>query len=208
LRQPADLAKVEKEPQGGFSMPSARVMPHISHLQPALDHWPAYMHSRASAVLMLFIPDPEPNAPARIVFTRRSTLVRTHKGQIGFPGGRREEGDTSPIITALRETHEEIGLPPEAVEVLGMLPTLPSLDRRSVVPIVGYSHVDLTTLASNEDEVAELFALPWPSLSPESLQNLRFNVFGLWRETPYFPASGYHVWGLTAWMLKTAALRS
>lgn len=189
-------------------MPSAAMMPQISHLQPALDHWPATMHSRASAVLMLFIPDPEPDAPARIVFTRRSTLVRTHKGQIGFPGGRREEVDASPIVTALRETHEEIGLPPEAVEVLGMLPVLPSLDRRSVVPIVGYSHVDLTTLASNADEVAELFALPWPDFTPEAMQNLRFNVFGLWRETPYFPASGYHVWGLTAWMLKNAALRS
>jgi 8-oxo-dGTP pyrophosphatase MutT (NUDIX family) len=110
-------------------------------------------------------------------------------------------------VTALRETHEEIGLPPEAVEVLGMLPVLPSLDRRSVVPIVGYSHVDLASLASNADEVAELFALPWPYFTPEAMQNLRFNVFGLWRETPYFPASGYHVWGLTAWMLKNAALR-
>lgn len=189
-------------------MPSARVMPQISHLQPALDHWPATMHSRASAVLMLFIPDPEPDAPARIVFTRRSTLVRTHKGQIGFPGGRREETDDSPIITALRETQEEIGLEPTAVEVLGMLPALPSLDRRSVVPIVGFSQVDLATLASNADEVAELFALPWPYFTPEAMQNLRFNVFGRWRETPYFPASGYHVWGLTAWMLKSAALRS
>ncbi len=187
-------------------MPSAKVMPHINHLQPALDHWPVTMHSRASAVLMLFIPDPEPNAPARIVFTRRSTLVRTHKGQIGFPGGRREESDNSPIVTALRETHEEIGLEPTAVEVLGRLPALPSLDRRSVVPIVGYSHVDLATLASNADEVAELFALPWPYFTPEAMQNLRFNVFGRWRETPYFPASGYHVWGLTAWMLKSAAL--
>ncbi len=189
-------------------MPSAKVMPYISHLQPALDHWPATMHSRASAVLMLFIPDPDPDAPARIVFTRRSTLVRTHKGQIGFPGGRREENDSSPIVTALRETHEEIGLEPAAVEVLGMLPALPSLDRRSVVPIVGYSHVDLASLASNADEVAELFALPWPFFAPEAMQNLRFNVFGRWRETPYFPASGYHVWGLTAWMLKSAALGS
>jgi len=189
-------------------MPSAAMMPQISHLQPALDHWPAHMHSRASAVLMLFIPDPEPNAPARLVFPRRSTLGRPQQGQRCFPRGRRQYTHASPIVTALRETHEEIGLPPEAVEVLGMLPTLPSLDRRSVVPIVGYSHVDLATLASNADEVAELFALPWPSLSLEAMQNLRFNVFGRWRETPYFPASGYHVWGLTAWMLKSAALRS
>jgi 8-oxo-dGTP pyrophosphatase MutT (NUDIX family) len=189
-------------------MPSAAMMPRVSHLQPALDRWPAEMHSRASAVLMLFIPDSDPQAPARIVFTRRSTLVRTHKGQIGFPGGRREAGDISPVATALRETHEEIGLHPEAVEVLGMLPPLPSLDRRAVVPIVGFSHVDLTTLAANEDEVAELFALPWTSFTPEAMQNLRFNVFGLWRDTPYFPALGYHVWGLTAWMLKTAALHS
>ncbi|HYX34157.1 MAG TPA: CoA pyrophosphatase [Oligoflexus sp.] len=189
-------------------MTSAVMMPRLRHLEPVLDHWPAVMHSRASAVLMLFIPDRDPGAPARIVFTRRSTLVRTHKGQIGFPGGRREATDASPVVTALRETHEEIGLPPGAVEVLGMLPPLPSLDRRSVIPIVGFSQVDLATLAANADEVAELFALPWPSFTPEVMQNLRFNVFGCWRETPYFPASGYHVWGLTAWMLKTAALYS
>jgi 8-oxo-dGTP pyrophosphatase MutT (NUDIX family) len=157
---------------------------------------------------MLFIPDPDPDAPARIVFTRRSTLVRTHKGQIGFPGGRREEADLSPVVTALRETEEEIGLIPAAVEVLGMLPPMPSLDRRPVIPIVGFSQVDLATLASNADEVAELFALPWPLFTTMAMQNLRFNVFGRWRETPYFPASGYHVWGLTAWILKTAALRS
>lgn len=184
------------------------MMPGLSHLQPALDHWPVPMHSRASAVLMLFIPDLVPNSPARIVFTRRSTLVRTHKGQIGFPGGRREETDASPVATALRETHEEIGLPPEAVEVLGMLPALPGMDRRSVVPIVGFSRVDLLTLAANADEVAELFALPWPLFSPAAMHNLRFNVFGCWRETPYFPASGYHIWGLTAWILKNAELQS
>jgi 8-oxo-dGTP pyrophosphatase MutT (NUDIX family) len=189
-------------------MPIAAMMPRLSHLQSALDQWPETMHNRASAVLMLFVPDPKPEAPARIVFTRRSTLVRTHKGQIGFPGGRREAIDASPIVTALRETHEEIGLPPKAVEVLGMLPALPSLDGRSVIPIVGFSHVDLATLAANADEVAELFAVPWPLLTPEAMHNLRFNVFGLWRETPYFPASGYHIWGLTAWILKTAAPHS
>lgn len=184
------------------------LMPGFRQLQPVLDHWPRDMHSRASAVLMLFIPDPDPTAPARIVFTRRSTLVRTHKGQIGFPGGRREEGDISPVATALRETYEEIGLPPEAVEVLGMLPPLPSLDRRAVIPIVGTSAVDLPQLVANADEVAELFALPWLLFSTEAMQSLRFNVFGRWRETPYFPAAGYHVWGLTAWILKNAELRS
>ncbi len=93
-------------------MPSAKVMPHISHLQPALDHWPATMHSRASAVLMLFIPDPDPDAPARIVFTRRSTLVRTHKGQIGFPGVqlvRRNDGE-----------FERLPIDGQSIDVLGL----------------------------------------------------------------------------------------
>lgn len=183
-------------------------MPMLEHLLAPIDHWSPEMHSRASAVLMLFVPDLVPGQPARIVFTKRSTLVRTHKGQIGFPGGRREASDASPIVTALRETHEEIGLAPGAIEVLGMLSPLPGLDRRSVVPVIGYSHVDPATLAANADEVAELFALPWPLFSAMAMENLRFNVFGRWRETPYFPASGYHVWGLTAWILRLAELKS
>jgi 8-oxo-dGTP pyrophosphatase MutT (NUDIX family) len=184
------------------------VMPQFHQLRPAAERWSEDAHSRASAVLMLFIPDAHGQAPAHIVFTRRSTLVRTHKGQIGFPGGRREESDSSPVKTALREAEEEIGVQASSVEVLGALPVLPGLDRRSVVPIVGFSRVGLGSLAANADEVAEIFALPWPLFAHEAMENLRFNVFGRWRETPYFSASGYHVWGLTAWILKTADLRS
>ncbi len=164
------------------------------------------MHARASAVLLLFIPGESSHDAPRIVFTRRSTLVRTHKGQIGFPGGRREESDTDPVVTALREASEEIGLAPDQVEVLGCLPTLPGLDRRSIVPIVGMSSVNLEALEANADEVAELFALPWTLFVAATAQNLRFNVFGRWRETPYFPALGYHIWGLTAWILQQAQL--
>jgi len=182
-------------------------LPWINNLTPIMETWAADMHSRASAVLILFIPDDDPAAAARIVFTRRSTLVRTHKGQIGFPGGRREETDASPVSTALRECQEEIGLAADQVELIGCLPPLPGLDQRSIVPVVGISRVLLSAFDASPDEVAELFALPWPLFTTLSMQNLSFNVFGRWRETPYFPASGYHVWGLTAWILKQAELR-
>jgi 8-oxo-dGTP pyrophosphatase MutT (NUDIX family) len=183
-------------------------LPSINNLVPTMETWTADMHARASAVLMLFIPDDDPLAPARIVFTRRSTQVRTHKGQIGFPGGRREASDANPVVTALRECQEEIGLAADQVKLIGCLPPLPGLDRRSIVPVIGMSRVQLSAFAASPDEVAELFALPWPLFTSLAMQNLRFNVFGRWRETPYFPAAGYHVWGLTAWILKQAELRA
>ncbi|MFY7930834.1 MAG: hypothetical protein ACOVS5_18345, partial [Oligoflexus sp.] len=77
-------------------------LPLIGGLQPAPDQWPEAIPARASAVLCLFIPPQAPSLEVRVVFTQRSAMVRTHRGQIGFPGGRREIQDRSPIATALR----------------------------------------------------------------------------------------------------------
>lgn len=73
----------------------------------------------------------------RLIFQQRSTRVEDHKGQVSLPGGRRDEGDASLRETALRETHEEIGVPPGAVEVLGRLDDITTGTGYAVSAFVG-----------------------------------------------------------------------
>ncbi len=92
-------------------------------------------HLVPSAVLVpLFLKEGE----YHILFTQRTEKVKEHKGQISFPGGAYEEGDGTLLSTALRESAEEIGLAPEAVEVLGELDDMPTIGSDFVIsPFVG-----------------------------------------------------------------------
>jgi 8-oxo-dGTP pyrophosphatase MutT (NUDIX family) len=73
----------------------------------------------------------------RVLVTQRTQTVEYHKGQISFPGGACEPGDVSLVATALRETFEEIGIPPEVVKVLGILDDFPTITSFIVTPVVG-----------------------------------------------------------------------
>ena len=73
----------------------------------------------------------------KIIYTLRSNKVSSHQGEVSFPGGMQEESDTSLIMTALRESEEEIGLPQNCVEILGSLDTMVSRFNVSVTPFVG-----------------------------------------------------------------------
>lgn len=183
---------------------TTEVRPRIRGLNPEPLAWPADSSPRAAAVLCLLLHPPESEEPWHILFTRRSTLVSSHRGQIGFPGGRREVWDSSPSSTALREAYEEIGLDPARVRILGSLEAVKSLDLHPVIPIVGEADVRLTELTPNPSEVAEVFSVPWTCFLPEAQEKLRFNLFGRWRETLLYPAAGYQIWGLTALMLHLA----
>lgn len=178
----------------------------MAKIEAAPSCWPDHFHERSSAVLILFIPAPEPSQAAHIVFTRRSISMRTHKGQIGFPGGRRESKDCHPAATALRESWEEIGLPPNQVTVVGAWPAMLDLNHRPIIAIAGFAATTLQELKPNPDEVSAIFSLPWDILKLESSQAIEFNLFGYWRKTAYFPASGYHIWGLTAMLLLRAEM--
>lgn len=182
-----------------------QLLPIISGLQPSPETWQEHFDKRSSSVLLLFIPGNNPSDAWQIVFTRRSIRVRTHKGQIGLPGGRREISDQGPITTALRETEEEIGLKSSSIKILGSLSPQSGLDKTPILPIIGIAEIRLTELKANPDEVAEIFALPWPLFAVNLSQTLRILVFGRWRETPYFAAMGYDIWGLTASIITRAA---
>ncbi len=74
---------------------------------------------------------------AHLLFTQRTFTVKDHRGQISFPGGVKDAGDPNLLATALRETQEEIGLEPEAVEVLGALPPVATITGYRITPFVG-----------------------------------------------------------------------
>jgi 8-oxo-dGTP pyrophosphatase MutT (NUDIX family) len=111
---------------------------------------------REAAVLApLFWRDGEPWA----YLTKRPMSLRKHPGQISFPGGGRESGDLTALHTALRETHEELGIRPEQVRVLGMLGAMPTITSFWVTPFVGVVPTDVA-LTPNATEIEEVLRAP------------------------------------------------
>lgn len=94
-----------------------------------------------------------------VVLTRRVDSLRHHAGQVSFPGGRVDSSDVDLEATALREAHEEIGLPGDAVTPLGRLNEMPTITGFRVTPVVGVVHREVPFVA-NPDEVATVFRVP------------------------------------------------
>lgn len=134
-----------------------------------------------------------------ITFTERSHSLRNHPGQIAFPGGRREEGDDGPAGTALREAHEEIGLDPSWVKVLGLLPaTALPVSRFDVRPVMGVWSGEYPVRAVNPSEVASVHRWPIADLvDPANRYTFRHpmgHVGPAWQFGEYF------LWGFTAYL--------
>ncbi len=136
-----------------------------------------------------------------LLLTVRADHLRSHKGQISFPGGGRDPGDVDAIGTALREAHEEIGLSPQSVEVLGYLDDYPTLTKYMVTPVVGL--IDgAPELTVDTNEVAEAFEVPLAFvLDPASYEKKILSREGL--NVPFFELNWqqYRIWGATAGML-------
>jgi 8-oxo-dGTP pyrophosphatase MutT (NUDIX family) len=111
---------------------------------------------RASAVLApLFERDGE----VYVLLVLRAQGMRSHSGQVAFPGGKRDPPDESLLATALREAEEEIALPPSEVDVLGALDDLPTITGYVITPYVGWIRADCA-LVPNAAEVARVLATP------------------------------------------------
>ena len=136
-----------------------------------------------------------------ILLTRRADTLRHHKGQISFPGGRRDPEDASFADCALREAEEEVALPRDRVEVIGYLDDYPTLSRYLVTPVVAL--VDPPeTYRFDPGEVAEVFEVPLPAV----LDRARFRRGMLDRDGLRLPFlelqhEGRRIWGATAGML-------
>lgn len=136
-----------------------------------------------------------------VLLTRRTDHLHHHPGQISFPGGRVEAGDASRVMTALRETEEEIGLGPEQVELLGHLPEYLTGTGFCVTPVIGLVHPPFE-LQLDTFEVAEVFEVPLDFLmNPDNHKIHSMEYQGRMREYHAMPYGDYYIWGATAGIL-------
>lgn len=133
-----------------------------------------------------------------VLYTRRSDRIASHRGQVAFPGGGFDRRDPDLMATALRETHEEVGLAPTAIRILGSFPGRRTFSTNiEVTPFVGVIH-GMPELRADPREVAEIFTVPLRALSdPRHRGRHQWNHDG---EVDGYPAilyGGQIIWGLT-----------
>jgi 8-oxo-dGTP pyrophosphatase MutT (NUDIX family) len=136
-----------------------------------------------------------------VLLTKRTSDLKQHAGQIAFPGGRMEETDADPVACALRETEEETGLPPAAVEILGTLDPYLTITGYEVTPVVGVITPPFT-LKPDPIEVAETFEVPLSFLmDPANHHRVEREYKGLTRAYYAMPFGQKYIWGATAGMI-------
>lgn len=161
------------------------------------------VNQRQAAVLVPIVRRPEPG----LLLTQRSTKLRKHPGQVAFPGGAVDSTDASLIAAALREAQEEVAIPPESVEIIGMLPPVDSVTGFQVTPVVGVIPPNLHYHAS-VDEVSSVFEMPLA----EALRLGRYHPLDIHRRGDSHRVwlswyQHYFVWGMTAGIIRELALQ-
>ena len=136
-----------------------------------------------------------------ILLTKRSNNLKNHPGQIAFPGGKKDQIDSSPIETALRETQEEVGLNPKNVEIIASLPSHKTATGFVIKPYLGLINQPFSEIL-RQGEVDEIFTVPYEYILNEenfSIQTRKWN--GSQRSYYVIPYGPYYVWGATARIL-------
>ncbi len=156
--------------------------------------------ARKAAVLIALF---EQENALYLTFIRRASTLRAHSGEIAFPGGGVDATDTSPVMTALREAYEEIGLEPGRAEVLGVLtPVFTIVSNYLIMPVVAYLPRGLGELQLQASEVTELILAPLQALADPAIAHTEQWVRGDTARTVYFYDYGpYRIWGATGRIL-------
>lgn len=137
-----------------------------------------------------------------VILTRRTVHLSSHAGQVSFPGGRCEACDPDAVTTALRESEEEIGLPPEYVEVVGELDEYRTGTGFRITPVVGFVRENVR-LRPDPNEVDEIFEVPFDFLmDPRNHRLERVHWRGALREYYAIPYQGHNIWGATAGIIR------
>lgn len=157
---------------------------------------PDFRH--AAVLVPLFWNDGEPH----VVFTKRSTKVPHHKGQISFPGGSIDASDPDAFAAAVRETHEEIGVPGSEVRLLGRLDDIITITHFVVTPFVAEIPRGIT-FTPNDFEIDEIFdvalrELANPAYLREDLVEFENRPYPIY----YFQHKGHNIWGATGKILR------
>ena len=174
-----------------------------------------------AAKYAILVPLAETGSGDALLLEVRSQLVK-QPGEVCFPGGRAESGESA-VEAAVRETCEELGIEPDAIEVISELPTLTMGDGREVYPVFARLHIEgIDGLRLSEDEVAEVFLLPvsWLRENPPAHYDLASTAdgdlpakllgylshYGEYRktgQTDYYEYKSYGIWGLTARIIRS-----
>jgi len=190
------LAPLESRVNAGSDAPAGR---NDFELNPELEALADAEHKRPAAVL---IPVIEGAKQASILFTQRTDELPTHAGQISFPGGKMDIGDTNVVETALREAREEIGLEAEYIDTIGFLDDYITSTGYRISPLVavirqGYS------ITPDRREVAEVFDVPLSFLMNVQNHEMHSREWrGAQRKFYAMPYGNRFIWGATAGMLR------
>jgi 8-oxo-dGTP pyrophosphatase MutT (NUDIX family) len=178
--------------------PTAVVMP------PGSESWPAGMREQLAQTLKpagVLIPIIERDVGLSVLLTQRSAELKHHAAQVSFPGGRMEESDTDILAAALRETHEEVGIAPQEVSVIGFLDPMPTVTGYAVTPVVGLLS-EPADLMVDTSEVEYAFEVPLLFLLDKRNQRAAEREFhGKKMPIIEFVYDDKRIWGATAFML-------
>jgi 8-oxo-dGTP pyrophosphatase MutT (NUDIX family) len=160
---------------------------------------PPHPHRRAAVL----IPVLEVGGVPHLLLTKRTETVEHHKGQISFPGGRHEELDPDLLTTALREAYEEIGLPPESVDVWGRLDEVETVvSGFAITPYLGFVRSPVS-LRLSPDETEEIVTVPLAVfLDPANLRVEQVIRDGRPRDLLFYDYPPHTIWGVTARIIK------
>ena len=158
---------------------------------------------RAAAVLIPITDRAEPG----VILTQRPTWLRSHAGQVAFPGGKVDDSDENSIFAALREAEEELNIPPARVEVIGVADTYYSGSGYSIAPVVGIIPPDLD-LQPNPQEVEDWFEVPLAFLlDPANSIKKETNWNGQQRSYYDMQWGERRIWGVTAGIIANLVRR-
>lgn len=154
---------------------------------------------KAAVLLPLYVH----NGELSLLFIQRASTLRAHSGEMAFPGGSEDPTDASPVMTALREAYEEIGLEPARAEVLGLLPPVFTVVSNFVVtPVVAYLPDGPGELHLQHSEVTEVVLASLRKLAdPIIARHEQWTREGVTRTVYFYDYDSYCIWGATGRML-------
>lgn len=157
-------------------------------------------HAKKQAAVLIGVRDV--GGEAQVTLTQRTASLRTHSGQIAFPGGRVDATDDGPVAAALRECEEETGIGKDYIEVLGQLPDYLSGSGFRIRPVIAQFHPGYV-VEPNPDEVERLFDVPLGFLMDQANHTLASRAWnGKQRYYYEMPFGDRYIWGVTAGIIR------